>query len=170
MTIFPTVGSSKICFVQRLPRTERRAKARIAKGERGIRQRRFLEPAIRSDTDYRPSRGLCALDPMRHGVVHRVADWPYSSFHRYVRLGILPDDWASGDDAELEVGEYGLIRAINGYNAPQPVSSTWPRFYRRSVPVHSAGYRYSGKRGLPVTNRLSGFFAKAARQSRLPRR
>ena len=41
-----------------------------------------------------------------HGLVQRIADWPYSSFHRYVRLGILPDDWLGGNDAEIEAGEY----------------------------------------------------------------
>ena len=30
----------------------------------------------------------------KHGLVSRVADWPYSSFHRYFRLGTLPNDWA----------------------------------------------------------------------------
>ena len=41
-----------------------------------------------------------------HGLVQRIADWPYSSFHRYARLGILPDDWLGGNDAELGAGEY----------------------------------------------------------------
>jgi REP-associated tyrosine transposase len=31
---------------------------------------------------------------MKHGLVRRVADWPYSSFHRYARVGVLPIDWA----------------------------------------------------------------------------
>ena len=42
---------------------------------------------------------------IKHGLVQRVADWPYSSFHRYVRLGLLPSDWA-GDFAEPD-DEYG---------------------------------------------------------------
>ena len=29
-------------------------------------------------------------------VTMRVADWPYSSFHRYLRLGLLPNDWTNG--------------------------------------------------------------------------
>ena len=44
-------------------------------------------------------------NPVKHGLVQRLEDWPYSSFHRYVRLGLLPSDWA-GDFAELE-DEYG---------------------------------------------------------------
>ncbi|MDD5460538.1 MAG: hypothetical protein PHG00_02720 [Methylococcales bacterium] len=31
---------------------------------------------------------------VKHGLVERVMNWPYSSFHRYVREGILPPNWA----------------------------------------------------------------------------
>ena len=33
-------------------------------------------------------------NPVKHGLVTPVADWPFSSFHRYVADGILPADWA----------------------------------------------------------------------------
>jgi putative transposase len=42
---------------------------------------------------------------MKHGLVQRVADWPYSSFHQYVRRGLILEDWAGGI-AEQE-GSYG---------------------------------------------------------------
>ena len=38
-------------------------------------------------------------NPVKHGLVTRVADWPFSSFHRYVAQGILPGDWAG--DAQI---------------------------------------------------------------------
>ena len=38
-------------------------------------------------------------------VVTRVRDWPHSSFHLYVRRGLLPQDWA-GDVNEGASG-YG---------------------------------------------------------------
>jgi hypothetical protein len=34
------------------------------------------------------------FNPVKHGHVKRVMDWPYSSFHRMVKLGIYPPDWA----------------------------------------------------------------------------
>ncbi|MGH9962528.1 MAG: REP-associated tyrosine transposase, partial [Pyrinomonadaceae bacterium] len=37
--------------------------------------------------------------PMKHGLVRRLVDWPYSSFHRHVRLGVLSVDWAGGVEA-----------------------------------------------------------------------
>ncbi len=33
-------------------------------------------------------------NPVKHGLVSRPRAWPYSSFHRYVRLGIYPIDWS----------------------------------------------------------------------------
>jgi putative transposase len=35
-----------------------------------------------------------------------VCDWPYSSFHAYVRRGLLPADWAGGvSEPMMNVGE-----------------------------------------------------------------
>jgi putative transposase len=36
---------------------------------------------------------------VKHRLVSRVRDWPHSSFHRDVRAGIFPEDWA-GDIAQ----------------------------------------------------------------------
>ena len=30
---------------------------------------------------------------VKHGHCDRVADWPYSTFHRYVARGFYPLDW-----------------------------------------------------------------------------
>lgn len=95
----------KIRFVQGIPATERRSEVRVARGERGVWQRRFWEHAIRDDRDYTNHVDYCHWNPMKHGLVQRLSDWPYSSFHRYVRLGLLPPDWA-GDIAE-PMANYG---------------------------------------------------------------
>jgi putative transposase len=42
---------------------------------------------------------------VKHGHVTRVADWPYSSFHRMARLGVYPDDW--GGDMQNVDAEFG---------------------------------------------------------------
>jgi putative transposase len=85
--------------------TERRSSVRIARGERGIWQRRFWEHAIRDDEDYAAHVDYCHINPFRHGYVKRVSDWPYSTFHRYVEHGVYPRDWAGGPESELEAGE-----------------------------------------------------------------
>jgi putative transposase len=83
----------KIRFVQALPRTERRSQVRVTKGERGVWQRRFWEHAIRDERDYVQHVDYIHLNPLKHGYVKKVSDWPYSSFHRYLAKGVLPADW-----------------------------------------------------------------------------
>jgi hypothetical protein len=67
-------------FSKALPMTERRSSVRIARGERGLWQRRFWEHAIRDDGDYAAHVDYCHINPLKHGYVKRVADWPYSRF------------------------------------------------------------------------------------------
>jgi putative transposase len=93
----------KIRFVQKLPRTERRSKVRIAKGERGIWQRRFWEHTILDDHDYRQHIDYVHWNPMKHGLVQKIADWPYSSFHHYVKEGVYPENWAGVLENETAV-------------------------------------------------------------------
>jgi putative transposase len=45
------------------------------------------------------------FNPVKHGLVARVADWPHSTFHRYVADGTLPADWG-GDVREIG-GRFG---------------------------------------------------------------
>ncbi len=40
------------------------------------------------------------INPVKHGLVRRVADWPYSTFHRRVSQGIYPLEWAGSDGAD----------------------------------------------------------------------
>jgi putative transposase len=65
-----------------------------ARGEYAVWQRRFWEHTIRDDSDFERHVDYVHHNPIKHGYVTRVADWPHSSFHRYVKLGVLPNDWA----------------------------------------------------------------------------
>ena len=73
--------------------------SRARRRERGIWQRRFYEHMIRDDRDFHAHIDYIHWNPVKHGYVERVVDWPYSSFHLYVRNGWLPGDWASESDA-----------------------------------------------------------------------
>ena len=95
----------KTRFARAIPPGERRSDVRLARGERGIWQRRFWEHLIRDEDDYRHHVEYCMINPVKHGLVRRVVDWPYSSFHRDVRAGIFPEDWAGEFDAAGAVGE-----------------------------------------------------------------
>jgi putative transposase len=76
-------------------------------GELALWQRRYWEHTIRSDDDFSRRVDSIHFNPMKHALVPRVRDWPYSSFHRYVRQGLLPNDWAGNANA---VGDYGERR------------------------------------------------------------
>jgi putative transposase len=82
-----------------------RSPSKIAKRERGLWQRRYWEHAIRNDNDLERHIDYIHFNPVKHGLVRRVCDWPYSSFKNYVAHGDLPPDWG-GDIGELK-GEYG---------------------------------------------------------------
>ena len=65
-----------------------------AKHETGLWQRRFWEHAIRDTEDYATHVAYCWGNPVRHGLVARAADWPYSSLHRDIRRGVVEREWA----------------------------------------------------------------------------
>ena len=67
-------------------------------------QSRFWEHMIRSEDDYRRHVDYIYSNPVKHGWVQRVQDWPFSTFHRDVRAGMYPGDWA-WDTSEYMVGE-----------------------------------------------------------------
>ena len=48
---------------------------------------------------------LWSYNPVKHGWVKQVKDWPYSTFHRCVKQGIYPLNWA-GVDGDLYGFEY----------------------------------------------------------------
>lgn len=56
-------------------------------------QRRFWEHLIRDENDYRQHIDYIHWNPVKHGWVQAVKDWPHSSFHRYVKLGVYSDNW-----------------------------------------------------------------------------
>jgi putative transposase len=95
----------KSAFSRSLPAGEFVSGSRVTKGERGIWQRRYWEHTIRDENDFARHVDYVHINPVKHGFVTRVRDWPHSSFHRMVELGVYPEDWA-GDAADL-VGNFG---------------------------------------------------------------
>ncbi len=80
--------------------------APTAKGEYPLWQRRFWEHTMRDDGDVARHIDYIHYNPVKHGLVSCVVDWPHSSFHRYVRQGLLPSDWGGTTGvAECAFGE-----------------------------------------------------------------
>ena len=95
----------KTGFSKALPVTEGRSVSRSKRGERVIWQRRFWEHLIRDDADYRAHMDYIHINPVKHGLVECVTDWPYSTFHGLVKVGIYPSDWSGGNDTQLDYSE-----------------------------------------------------------------
>jgi putative transposase len=74
--------------------------------ERAFWQRRFWEHVIRDENDFERHVDYIHYNPVKHGYVQRTVDWPYSTFHQYVRRGVYPADWATADeDGPINFGE-----------------------------------------------------------------
>ncbi len=70
--------------------------SRNKRRENTIWQRRFWEHGIRDDEDFHRHIDYIHYNPVKHGLVQRVGDWPYSTYHRYVREGLYPENWGEG--------------------------------------------------------------------------
>lgn len=93
----------KSAFTEQLPDVEPRSASRKRKGERGIWHRRFWDHIIRDDNDFARHVDYIHFNPVKHGWVKQVADWPYSTFFRYVERGVYPLSWGSDYSDDLEV-------------------------------------------------------------------
>jgi putative transposase len=72
-----------------------RSASRSARGESTVWQRRFWEHRIRNDADLERHLVYLHFNPVKHGLVSRVIDWPHSSFHQFLQRGAYPRDWGS---------------------------------------------------------------------------
>ena len=68
--------------------------------EAAIWQRRFWEHLIRDEQDLERHINYIHYNPIKHGLVGKVKDWPDSSFSEYVELGLYDVDW--GGDSKME--------------------------------------------------------------------
>ena len=83
------------------------SRRRVSKNQSSLWQQRFWEHQIRDNEDYARHVDYVHWNPVKHGYVTRVADWPYSSVHRYLREGWLPANWAGVGIEQLERRRFG---------------------------------------------------------------
>ena len=69
--------------------------SKVKRNERGIWQRRFYEHQIKDEVDFIKHMDYLHFNPVKHGLVGKVSEWPYSSFHRYVKQGLYMEDWGN---------------------------------------------------------------------------
>lgn len=89
-----------------------RSASRARQGEAALWQRRFWEHVIRDEEDYRRHPGYVHYNPVKHALVQRAGDWPWSSLQRLIAEGLYPAGWGETEPPLLRgatvVGESGL--------------------------------------------------------------
>jgi len=64
-------------------------------------QRRYWEHRIRDERDFERHVDYIHYNPVKHGQATAPANWPYSTFHRYVEQSMYPLTWGSGAPIHL---------------------------------------------------------------------
>ena len=83
------------------------APARRARGERGVWQRRFWEHTVEDMDDLDRCSNYLHYNPVKHGLVNRVQDYPWSTFRKLVDLGEYDLHWGDGEaPADLTAAEW----------------------------------------------------------------
>ena len=100
---FPTRWQAiKTAFSKSLPRAPSPTSASLRPRESGIWQRRYWEHTIRDERDYTAHMDYIHFNPVKHGLAHHPAAWPYSTFKTCVAKGQYPPDWNGSANAEIK--------------------------------------------------------------------
>jgi putative transposase len=81
--------------------TERRKQ----KQQGTIWQHRFWEHLIRDESDFAAHMDYLHFNPVKHGLVKAVSEWPWSSFHRLVKQKTVSLNWGGNDAFPLHLNE-----------------------------------------------------------------
>ncbi len=103
-------GLIKAGFTKRLPDSIKKPRttgpSRIGRRESVVWQRRFWEHQIRNTADLRRHLDYIHYNPVKHGLVANAREWPFSTFHRYVKEGFYSANWGESENSEgFEFGE-----------------------------------------------------------------
>ncbi|MGZ8153369.1 MAG: REP-associated tyrosine transposase [Methylovulum sp.] len=94
------------CCGERLNRPEWLTARRRQRQQGTLWQHRFWDHLIRDEDDFNRHMDYILWNPVKHGFAAKVADWPYSSFHRLVRSGWYAENWG-GNIAFNDSDEFG---------------------------------------------------------------
>jgi putative transposase len=84
-----------------------RQTSRLRERRRGVWQRRYWEHTIRDEADLESHFDYIHYNPVKHALVRRPRDWPWSSFHRWVQAGHYSIDWAAEPNTPISPGNWG---------------------------------------------------------------
>ncbi|MCX7093876.1 MAG: hypothetical protein NTY50_10565 [Methylobacter sp.] len=105
MRIIQCVGGQiKGRFSSHIDTGESISKSRKKRRERGLRQRRFWTHLTDQD-DFNRHVDDIHWNPIKHGWVCQVADWPHSSFFKFVKMAVYPMTWGHSGEFDFDAGE-----------------------------------------------------------------
>jgi putative transposase len=88
------------------PATQMTARYALATSLPSTRSGQDWDHLIRDEDDFNRHMDYIHWNPVKHGFATKVNDWPYSSFHRLVRIGWYPENW--GENITFDgVNEFG---------------------------------------------------------------
>ena len=98
------------CIKSHFTRNLRKSDVNLAANKHGgfdLWQRRYWEHTIKNEDDYNRHLDYLHYNPVKHGYVTSPIDWPWSSFHSFVRNGVLDAEWGASRNIEkgLNFGE-----------------------------------------------------------------
>jgi putative transposase len=84
--------------------------SRQRKQEQAVWQRRFWEHRIRDAEDFARHVEYIHYNPVRHAYAAAPVDWPFSSFHKFVRQGKYAPTWGADRGFKpLEIESVGWV-------------------------------------------------------------
>jgi putative transposase len=95
----------KMAFSRSVTPGEPLSTSRLARGERGIWQRRYWEHTVRDERDYASHMDYIHFNPVKHGLAASAAEWQFSSFQSCVKQGLYPPEWTSVAETSGDWGE-----------------------------------------------------------------
>ena len=88
-------------YLEQIGPGETRNASRQKRREAAVWQRRFWEHTLRDEADLNRHLDYIHYNPVKHGLVKKAADWPLSSFHRYVKMGLYDPNWGEAMEDKL---------------------------------------------------------------------
>ena len=83
--------------------------SRMRTGEAAVWQRRFWEHQIRDENDLQKHIDYIHYNPIKHGLVKNIEDWPWSTYDKFVRegfyQGVTPNDVRKSSENVCSAGE-----------------------------------------------------------------
>jgi len=92
------IKSIKYNFSKSLPKSNNLSDSLHKRKEKGIWQRRFYDHIIRKEDDLYRHLDYIHYNPIKHGIVQKAKDWDFSSFNKFVKLGLYDENWCNFED------------------------------------------------------------------------